>query len=209
MKKNLMMFVIIFISVVLSAVPVTAASKSITPTVQKQITNKTTSIKVKANKKTVLFVEVNNKLLSKVKYKKNTVKIISIPRQKAGMKIKFYTKDKAGRKSKIVIRKVKDVIAPKKPVVRFTADQKLQIKGEKGCFVSIVEDAVINPSYDPQKVKDEESIVGKIKSKRAFIYDKRSFGIGLRYIIKLRDSAGNWSKPTILDFNDYGDYKIY
>ncbi|WP_394925708.1 hypothetical protein [uncultured Robinsoniella sp.] len=209
MKKNLKMIVIIFLSVLLCTIPVTAANKPISPTVQKQVTNKTTRIKVQANKKTILYVEVNNKLLSKVKYKKDQIKIISIPKQKAGMKIKFYTKDKAGKRSKTVTRKVKDVIAPKKTVVRFTADQKLQIKGEKGCFVSIVEDAIMNPSYDPIKVKDEESIVGKIKSKRGFIYDNRSFGIGSRYIIKLRDSAGNWSKPTILDFNGYGDYKIY
>lgn len=120
----------------LPAVSKEAYSKKIkTPTVQKKITNKTKAISVKANKGTTLMVKNDSGIVKKVVYTSTGTKKIAIPKQKEGTTLYFYAK-KGNKRSAVVKRTVKDVIAPAKPTVTYKAAS-LKVKGEKGTKVYV------------------------------------------------------------------------
>jgi len=109
------------------------------PIVAGVITDKSTSVKVYAEKGDTLYIQNGAKVLKKVKYRKSGYRKLSIKKQKAETKLTFYTAKKTVR-SAYVIKEVKDVTPPQKPKVSFCFDDDyswIDVEGEIGCDVYV------------------------------------------------------------------------
>lgn len=153
-----------------------------TPGVQKNITNKTTTIKVQGYKNTTLIIKNDKKTVKKVDFKKNQSKNITIPAQKSG-KLYFYLK-KGKSRSKIISRNVKDVIAPAKPKVSINGSE-LVVKGEVGTKVYL------------KNGKGNWTYKGVILEKKGLAILRMSLTEEASYYcVKLKDGSGNYSKSS-------------
>ncbi len=109
------------------------------PIVAGAITDKSTSVKVYAEKGDTLYIQNGAKILKKFKYRKSGYRKFPIKKQKAETKLTFYTAKKTAR-SAYVIKEVKDVTPPKKPKVSFCFDDDyswIDVEGEIGCDVYV------------------------------------------------------------------------
>lgn len=173
----------------------------------KKLTNKTKEVKVKCKKGQTLYIRKGVELVKKVYYEKTQYKTIEINTWKKGYTLTFYTKNKKGKRSAGIQKKVKDVIAPKTPVFKIDGDVK--VIGEKGIYVWIYEVDTFEEEekFDPY-IYPIEYYSGKTNPKGIYYYERLGWTAPSRYIIRLVDKAGNASKPVVYTIEPDGTETI-
>lgn len=171
------------------------SSKLKAPNVQKNIDNRTTTVRVSAQKNTTLMVKDDKaKILVQQVFKKNGYQNVKVNIPKNARYLYFYEKT-GNRRSKITTRKVLDKIAPDTPVIIRDDDMgaRVNIKGELGTYILA--------NFDGKWFR-----CGAITDKNGFwlmptIYNGSS---NFTYKIMLKDMAGNSSKAVVMEFDGHG-----
>lgn len=165
------------------------ASSMKKPKVYGKITDKSVSVKVKASKGETLYIQNGSQVLKKEVYSKTGSQTLTIPRQKAGTKLTFYTAGKKGR-SAYVTKTVEDVTAPAKPDISLTEDDTdIKVKGEIGTKVYVRQNSA--------KTSSSWTYMGTMLENTCtfWLYNAgiRSAYAGDTYSVRLVDDAGNKS----------------
>jgi len=175
---------------------------------EKKIKNDMSTINVKCKKGQTLYILCDKKLYKKIKYKKTGYKTITLPERVDGYKLTLYTKRKATKKSESIVKKVKDVIAPKMPKVTVIDNGwSLRIKGEVDTRVMYESVGIEEDVFSPYDIKYERSI-GKVGLKNRLVYSPDVRGLGARYCIRLKDKAGNLSDAVVYTLYEDESYTI-
>lgn len=160
------------------------------PKVYGKITDKSVSVKVKASKGETLYIQNGSKVLKKAEYHKTGSQTLSIPRQKAGTKLTFYTTGKKKGRSVYVTKTVEDVTAPAKPNIFFAeGETDITVKGEIGTKVYV--------KHNSTEMKSSWTYMGTMLEK-TYTFSLQNAGIssvcaGDSFSIRLVDDAGNKS----------------
>ncbi len=179
----------------------------------KKLTNKTTQVKVKCKKGQTLYITKGSKVMKKVRYNKTESKTITIDTYKKAYTLSFYTENKNGKRSVAVKRKVKDVTAPKAPVVTVEDDCEIKVKGETGAKVVITYisefakkiKAGKDIDFKTEKMNNTD---GTINESGKYIYSKSYWEVPTAVIIRLVDKAGNVSEPVLCVIDEEFQGKI-
>lgn len=165
------------------------------PSVQKNINNRTTTVRVSAPKNATLMVKDDKaKILAQQVFTKNGYQNIKVNIPKNARYVYFY--DKIGNKrSKVTARKVQDKIAPAAPVITKNDDMgsSVLVKGEIGTYILM--------NLDGKWFR-----CGAVTDKNGFTLEPAAYGgsSSFTYKIMLKDMAGNNSKAVAMKFDGQG-----
>ncbi|MED1863937.1 Ig-like domain-containing protein [Fictibacillus nanhaiensis] len=147
-----------------------------------EVTDKSTSVKGKAEAGSTVSVKVGTDEIGSTSTKEDESFNITIPHQKAGTKLIVTATDKAGNKSEAREVVVKDATSPEKPVVDEVTDKTIIVTGTAE-VVSTVSIKVGTKEIDSTSTKEDGSFNIQIPVQKA----------GTKLSVTATDKAGNKS----------------